>query len=105
SLASPQKRSRMTIPALDGVPKPVFENLHIIDMLSLQRSADDDALHRFGHVEPGASTRGVQKSNAAFMTPAYEIPTVMACQIVQDEQHTQRRVEAIQLLGSRKWVP
>ncbi len=95
----------MTIPALDGVGKPVFEGLHSIDILSLYRSSDENALHRFGHIEPGASARRVQESNAAFMTPTHPIVTVMACQIIQNEQHAQRRVHPIQLRGCGKWVP
>src|SRR5216684_3628839 len=88
-LASPDEGSRMTIPSLDGIPKPIFEDLHIIDMVSLQRSADENALHRFGHVEPRASTRGVQEPNAVFTTPTHQIAAVMACQIIQNEQHAQ----------------
>src|SRR5579875_686797 len=83
AFASPDERRRMAIPALDSVTKPVFENLHIVDMMSLQRSANDDALHRFGHVEPGAGTRRIQESNAAFMAPAHEIATRMSGQIIQ----------------------
>src|SRR2546421_2599623 len=104
-LASPDERRRVTIPPLDCVPKPVFEDLHIIDMLSLQRSPNENALHRFGHVKPGARTRGVQESNAVFMAPPHPIATAMACQIVQNEQHAQGRGEAIQLLGCGKRVP
>ena len=33
-LASPDKRRGMTIPPLDCLPKPVFEDLHIIHMVS-----------------------------------------------------------------------
>src|SRR5512135_243883 len=105
SLASPVKRGGMTIPALDGVTKPVFEDLDVINMLSLQRSPDDDALHGFGHVEPGARTRGVQECNALFMAPPHEIAAVMACQIIQNEQHAQGRVHPIQLRGLGKRVP
>src|SRR5258708_14313689 len=50
SLASPEKGGPMPIPSLDGGASPVFEDLHIIDMVSLQRSADEHALHRFSHV-------------------------------------------------------
>src|SRR6266487_1269415 len=86
-LASPDERSRMPIPAFDGVGKPIFEDLHIIDMVSLHRSSDQNALHRFGHVEPRACTRSVEEPNAMFMTPTHPIVAVMARQIIQDEQH------------------
>jgi hypothetical protein len=59
ALASPEKRSWLAIPSLNRLPKPVFEDLYIIDMMSLYRSPDDDALHGFGPIEPGSSTRGL----------------------------------------------
>src|SRR5947209_1579400 len=46
-LASPDERRWVTIPSLDGVAEPVFEDLHIIDVVSLQGSPDDNALHGF----------------------------------------------------------
>src|SRR5512135_1697577 len=90
-LASPDKRRRVTIPPFDSIPKPIFEDLHIINMMPFHRSSDENALHRFGHVKPRASTRGVQEANAVFMTPTHKIVTVMARQIVQNEQHAQGR--------------
>src|SRR5437763_2699547 len=104
-LASPDERSRLPIPPLNGVAQPVFEDFHVIDMLSLQRSADDDALYRLSHIEPGTGTRGVQQPNAVFLAPGDEIAAVMTGQIIQDEEHTQRRIEAVQLLGGREWIP
>jgi len=95
----------MPIPSLDGGASPVFEDLHIIDMVSLQRSADEHALHRFSHVEPRASTRRVQEPNAVFMAPPHQIAAVMACQIIENEQHAQGRVHPIQVLGGWKRVP
>src|SRR6266487_3372644 len=105
SLASPDEGGGMTIPSRNRVPKPVFEDLHIIDMVSLQGSADENPLHRFSHVEPRASTRRVQEPNAVFPTPTHQIAAVMACQIIQNEQHAQGRVHPIQLLRCRKRVP
>src|SRR5947209_4437025 len=105
ALAAPNEGGRMPIPPLDGVPEPVFEDLHIIDMMALHSSPDDDALHRFGHVEPGASTRRVEEPNALVMAPPHPIATVMACQIIQNEQHAQGRGEPIQLFRCGKRVP
>src|SRR6266700_640909 len=39
------------------------------------------------------------------MAPMHETMTVMACQIIQNEQHTQGRIHSIQLLCRWKWVP
>src|SRR5579859_5680286 len=102
SLAAPDEGSRLTIPALDRVGQPVFEDLNIIDMMALQGSADDDPLHRLSHIEPGASTRRVEEPNPPFMAPRHQIMTVMACQVVQNEEHTQGRQHPIQLLGGGK---
>src|SRR6266851_7255077 len=104
-LASPDEGRGMTIPPLDCLPKPVFEDLHIIHMVSFQGSSDDNPLHGFGHIQPGASTRRVQEPNAVFPTPLDQIATVMSCQIIQNEQHAQRRVEPIQLFSCGKRVP
>jgi hypothetical protein len=105
SLASPDKGGGMTIPSLNGVPKPVFEDLHIIDMVSLQCSADENPLHGFGHVEPRARTGRVQEPNAVLTTPTHQIAAVMACQVIQNEQYAQGRVHPIQLLGGWERVP
>src|SRR6266699_3214401 len=104
-LASPDERRRVTIPPLNRLPKPIFEDLHIIDMVPFHRSPYNDALHRFGHVKPRASTRSVQEANAAFMTPLYQIAAVVTCQIVQNEQHAQGRIHPIKLPGFGKRVP
>ena len=44
-------------------------------MMSLQGPPDNDALRRFSHIEPRASTGCVQKPNAAFMTPPRPLAT------------------------------
>src|SRR5437764_11072735 len=104
-LASPAEGSGMTVPPLDGVDKPIFEDLHIIDMVSLQGPPDNDPLDGFSHIEPRASTRRVQQPNAAFMAPPDQIATVMTRQIIQNEQHAQGRVHPIQLLSGGKRIP
>src|SRR5947209_19670620 len=104
-LASPDKRRRVTIPPLDRIAKPIFEDLHIINMMPFHRSANENPLHRFSHVQPGASTWRVQAANAAFMTPTHKIVAVMARQIVQNEQHAQGGIHPIQLLDRWKRVP
>src|SRR5712692_7890139 len=46
-----------------------------------------------------------EPAQGVFKTPTHQIATVVTSQVIQDEQHTQRRVEAIQLLGCGKRVP
>src|SRR5512135_321003 len=105
ALACPDKGGGMTIPALDGVAKPVFEDLHVVDMMPLHGSPNDNPLHRFGHIQPGASTRRVQESNALFMAAPHPIATGMACQIIQNEQHAPGRILSIQLISCGKRIP
>jgi len=56
-LATPDKGGGMSVPALNRVTEPVFEDLHIVDVMTCQRSPLDDALDRLCHVEPGARVR------------------------------------------------
>lgn len=76
--ASPDEGSAMSIPSRAGVPQPIFEDLDILDVVAFQSPADEHALHRFGQVEPGSRTGGIQESNPAFMAPLHAIAAVMA---------------------------
>lgn len=60
-------------------------------MVAFEGTADEDALDRFGHVQPGAAERGVQWHDAVLEQPADDRPTQMAGQVVPDEQQTERR--------------
>src|SRR5438552_2455719 len=46
--ASPNEGGGMSVPAFNGLPKPVLEHFHIIDMMPLPCSSLDDALDRLG---------------------------------------------------------
>src|SRR6266496_4166917 len=105
SLASPHKRSGLAIPGVNGVTEPVFEDLHVIDMLTRQRPCFDDALHRFGHVEPGASIGRREQQDAVLGTPLHDAVAFMPSQIIPDEQHPHWREKAVQLLGCRIDIP
>jgi hypothetical protein len=71
--ASPDEGRRMPIPAYDGAAQPTFEDLDILDVMTLQSSAQDDALHRLGHIEPGTGTGHIQQANAVFVGPSDQI--------------------------------
>ncbi len=52
-------------------------------MVSFQGSSNENALHGFCYIEPGASTRRVQEPNAMFPTPLHQITTAITCQVIQ----------------------
>src|SRR5665213_371413 len=59
--AAPLERGGGRVPAPDRRREPVFQVLGALGMLTGQRSADHDALDRFGHVQPGAPKRSVER--------------------------------------------
>src|SRR5258708_4565102 len=83
-LSTPDKRRGMTIPTCDGIRKPLLEDLHIIGMISLQRSPFDDPLHRLSHVEPGTRIGRGKEENATLSTPLHQTVAFMPSQIVED---------------------
>src|SRR5258708_38380984 len=105
ALATPDEGSRMPIPALDRVGEPLFEHLDVGGVLPVERSPLNNALHRLGHVEPGASVGRPEQEDAMFSAPLHETVAFMPREIVQNEQHTHRREKAIQLLGPRIDIP
>jgi hypothetical protein len=60
-------------------------------MVAVQRTALEDSLDGFRHVQPTASDRGVERHDAVREQPEDELRRVVAGQIVQDEQHAERR--------------
>ena len=105
ALASPDERSGMAIPPGDGVGEPLFEHFHVVDVMAFECPSDNNALHRFGHIEPGAGIGGVQQAEPALGTPVDQIITAMPHQVIQDQQQSNGGQEAIQLLGGGKRVP
>lgn len=67
TLASPDERCRMAIPARHG----------IVGVLALQGPSLDDALHRPHHVELGGGTRGREQEDAVLSTPLHEVAATM----------------------------
>src|SRR6266699_5542433 len=103
--ASPDESGGMSVPSRNGLPKPVFKNFHIIDMIPLQCSPLDDALDRLCHVEPGACMGGGEEENAMLGTPLGQAWTLVPCQVIPDQQHPDWRQKPVQLLGCGIDVP
>lgn len=60
-------------------------------MLSRQSAPDQDALHRFRHVEPGTSERGIEQDDTVLMTPIDDLCRMMTRQIVPDQHKAHGR--------------
>jgi len=52
---------------------------------------DQNALHRFGHVEPGAANRCKHRQNAMLKQPEQHLSRIVSTQIIPDHQHPQWR--------------
>src|ERR1700676_2991920 len=102
AFASPNEGSWMSIPSFNGVPEPVFEDLHIIDVIPCQGSLLDDPLHGLSHVEPGASIGSGEQENAMLGTPLGQAWTLVSGQIIPDQEHPDWREKSVQLV--RCWI-
>ena len=91
AFAAPFEASGRGIPASDGVFEPSDQLLLALWMLAGEGATADDALERFGHVQPGAAERRVQRHDAMLEQPVNDRPTEMPGEIVPDEDGAQRR--------------
>src|SRR5215208_4861329 len=91
ALAAPLEGSWVGVPAARGRLEPVDDISRGGRCLSRERATDEDALDGFGHVEPGAAERGVQRHDAVLDQPQHQTRGLMAGQIVEDQQQTQGR--------------
>src|SRR5712692_8163343 len=105
TLATPDERGPMPIPAHDCFSEPVLEHLNVGGVLPVERSPFDDALDRLGHIEPRARGGRPEQEDAMLSAPLHETVALMPREIVQNEQHTHRWEKAIKLLSSRIDIP
>src|SRR5258708_6734815 len=73
SFAIPDKRCGILVPTCHGLFQPVHDLQGALRILSAERTTDDDALHRLGHVEPGAPNGRVERHHPMVKQPAYQI--------------------------------
>jgi hypothetical protein len=99
ALAEPDKRGRIGIPASDGVVEPGDQLLLGLGMLSVEGTADDDALDRLGQVQPGAANRSVERHDAMLEQPTDDGPTVVAGQVVPDQEEAERGQRVARLVA------
>ena len=85
----------MLIPSLRSRLDPCDQPLWRLGIVTVQGSTLEDALNRFGHVQPTPTQGGVEGQNPVGEEPEHDRRGRMALEVVQDEQHAQRG----QLLG------
>src|SRR5258708_38905657 len=102
AFASPDEGRGMSVPAFNRVTEPIFEDLHIVDVMTRQRPSLDNALDRLGHVEPGACVRRGKQQDPMFSTPLRHARALVPSEILPDQQYSDWREKPIQLLGC--WV-
>ena len=88
SLAIPDKRSGLLVPASYGLLQPLDDLLGRLGMLASQSAAHNDALQRLGHIEPGTGDRRVKRQNAVLQQPANHIIAQVSLEIVPDQDKT-----------------
>lgn len=59
-------------------------------MLSVKGPPFQDPLNRFGHVEPTATERSVERHDPMIEEPEHEVDRVMPLQVVPDQEHPER---------------
>jgi hypothetical protein len=104
-LFAPDKRRGMAIPANDSIGKPLLQDFDIVGMIPLQRSPFDDPLHRFRHGEPGTRIGRGKQENPVLSTPLHDAVAFMPGQVVPDQQDSDGREKAIELVGSGIDIP
>ena len=89
ALAGPLERGGVGVPAARGGFEPVDDVVRGGRGLAGERAADEDALDRLGHVQPGAAERGVERHDAVLDQPQDQARGLVAAQVVQDQQQAQ----------------
>src|SRR5687767_14083680 len=91
ALAVPDERSGVGVPARDRVIEPGDQVVLGLRLLSVDGAADDDPLDGFGHVQPRAADRRVERHDAVLEEPADDGPAQVAGQVIPDEEHPEWR--------------
>src|SRR5215208_7942151 len=87
ALAGPDEGGGVGVPAARRRFEPGDDVARRSRGLAGQCTADEDALDRLGHVQPGAAERGIERHDAVGDQPQHERRGLVAAQIVEDQQH------------------
>src|SRR3954469_287590 len=89
ALAAPLEGGGIGVPAAGGGLKPVDDVVWGRWGLAGQGATDEDGLDGFGHVTPGAAQRRVQRHDAVLDQPQDQTRSLVAAQVIEDEQRPQ----------------
>src|SRR5688572_25395515 len=98
ALAGPLEWGGVGVPTARGGFEPVGDVVRGGGGLAGERTADEDALDRLGHVQPGAAERGVQRHDAVLDEPEHQTRGLVAAQVVEDQE----QAEGWQAFGQRE---
>jgi hypothetical protein len=87
AFAAPFEGSWVEVPTMCNTFQKGDDLLGSFWRLSCQAAAYQNALHRFGHIQPGATNRCVQRHDSMFDQPSYKAWRMVSTQIIPDEQH------------------
>jgi hypothetical protein len=81
----------MLVPGLRGLLEPGADLGRVLRVLAIKRAPLEDALDGLGHVQPAAAEWGVERHDAVLAEPEHHLGTLVAGEVVPDEEHAQRR--------------
>ena len=89
AFTTPDKGSRFPVPAASHRLQIGDDRLRGLWLLPVQGTPNENALDGFGHVEPGAAQRGIERHDPLLDQPAHHIRGPMSGQVIPDQQHPQ----------------
>ena len=73
----------MPVPRFGGLLEPSANLCWALRMLAVERAALEDALDGFGHVQPAAAERGVERHDAVLAEPDHHLGILVAGEVVR----------------------
>src|SRR3712207_1796218 len=89
ALAVPDDRRGLPVPGLGGLLEPGADLGRAPRVLAVERAPLENALDGLGHVQPATAARGVARHDAVPAQPEHHLGTVVAGEVVPDEEHAQ----------------
>src|SRR3954468_19441697 len=91
AFAVPEERRGLPVPGLRRLLEPGANLGRVLWMLAVERAPLEDALNGFGHVQPAAAERGVERHDAVLAEPDHHLGCLVAGEVVPYQQQAQRR--------------
>ena len=90
ALAVPEKWRGLLIPGLCGLSEPGADLLRALRVLAVERASLEDALDGFGHVQPAAAERCVERHDPMPTEPDDHLGGLVTGEVVPHEEQAQR---------------